>query len=83
MNFCLGFCFGSAISLCYIQVFLEIKYHQANLNSNQIRYSIHIVDIYNIVQFNNKGTIQYYLDFVFELFVISTDLLNYLHMLVR
>ncbi|RNA42947.1 E3 ubiquitin- ligase AMFR-like [Brachionus plicatilis] len=46
------------------------------------KYSIHIVDIYNLVQLNHKGTIQYYLDFVFELFVISADLLNYLHMLI-
>ncbi|CAF0766096.1 unnamed protein product [Brachionus calyciflorus] len=46
------------------------------------RYAIHLIDIYNLTQLNNKGSIQYYLDFVFEMVVISTDLLNYFHMLI-
>jgi autocrine motility factor receptor len=46
------------------------------------RYTVHICDIYNFAQWNNKGTIIYYIDFFFEISVITIEVLHYLHMLV-
>ena len=46
------------------------------------RYAVHICDIYNLAQWNNKGTMVYYIDFIFEISVVTIDFLHYLHMLV-
>jgi autocrine motility factor receptor len=43
---------------------------------------VHLWDIYNLAQWNNKGTIVYYIDFLFETSVVSIDFLHYLHMLI-
>lgn len=46
------------------------------------RYVVHLWDIYNLTQWNNKGTIVYYVDFMFETAVVSIEFLHYLHMLI-
>lgn len=60
------------------QTFLKLTYIK---NTN--RYGLHLSDVYNLVEITNKGTVTYYIDFVFEISVILIDLLHYLHMLVR
>lgn len=46
------------------------------------RYALHLSDVYNLFEIANKGTVTYYIDFLFEISVILIDLLHYLHMLV-
>lgn len=46
------------------------------------RYGFHLCDVYNLVQWTNKTTISYYVDFSFEISVVTLDFLHYLHMLV-
>jgi autocrine motility factor receptor len=46
------------------------------------RYTVHLLDLHNLAQWNNKGTITYYIDFIFEMTVISIDFFHYLHMLI-
>ncbi len=45
------------------------------------KYSIHLYDIY-YAQWENKGTVSYYVDFIFELTIIMIEFLHYIHMLV-
>lgn len=46
------------------------------------RYIVHLSDIYNLAQLTNKGSINYYIDFTFEISVVTIDFLHYLHMLI-
>lgn len=46
------------------------------------KYCIHLWDIYYVTQWENKGTVCYYVDFIFELAVIMIEFLHYIHMLV-
>jgi hypothetical protein len=47
------------------------------------RYIIYLWDLYHTSgQWDNKGTVSYYVDFIFEMFIILIDLLHYIHMLV-
>lgn len=46
------------------------------------RYIVHLCDIYNLAQLTNKGSLNYYIDFTFEIGVVTIDFLHYLHMLI-
>ena len=46
------------------------------------KYCIHLWDTYYVAQWENKGTVSYYVDFVFEVAVILIEFLHYVHMLV-
>lgn len=46
------------------------------------RYVFHLWDVNNLAQWNNKGTITYYVDFSFEISAVTLDFLHYLHMLI-
>jgi hypothetical protein len=46
------------------------------------KYAIHLWDLNVIVQWENKATISYYVDFLFEMAVVLVEFFHYVHMLV-
>ena len=46
------------------------------------KYSVHLWDLRQTELWESKGTITYYIDFSFEMCVVSIDFLHYFHMLI-
>lgn len=47
-----------------------------------IRYSMHLYDLHHEGVWENRGIYVYYLEFMFEMTILTIDFMHHLHMLV-